>query len=263
MTSLAHNGIRQRADALDSDADDVAVLDRTDSLRRSGQDQIARQQRHHRGDPFDDRADVVDHQRRPAALTHFAVHLGADFQIRRIDVGDDPRPDRTERVVTLATCPLPVFALLVARCHVVGDGVTEDVLRRTRGRDVLARPADHRGKFPLVVHRVRIRRQLDRHVRPDDRRVRFHEDDRILELLAAHLGDVRRVVLADAHHLARQNRRQQPHVGQWPLPTGESRRAERMLGDLPRHRVPAVPVDRDERDPVGTGDSTEAHLVKA
>ena len=64
--------------------------------RCAGQDEITGQQGHHRRDPLDDGADVVDHQRGPAVLPHLAVDLGAEFQIGRVEIGDDPRPDRAE-----------------------------------------------------------------------------------------------------------------------------------------------------------------------
>ena len=100
------------------------------------------------------------------------------------------------------------------------------------------------------------------HVRPDDRGVGLHEDHRIRKAAAAHFLDVRGVVLADAHHLAGQDRREQPDVGQRPLPAGEVRRAKGMLGDLPGEgmvRVARLAFDADEGDPVGAGDSTKAH----
>ena len=51
----------------------------------AGQDQVARQQRHHRRDPLDDRADVVDHQRGPAVLFDHTVDLGAQLEIGRVE----------------------------------------------------------------------------------------------------------------------------------------------------------------------------------
>ena len=95
-------------------------------------------------------------------------------------------------------------------------------------------------------------------VRADDRGVGLHEDDRVLgDVAAAHLRDMRGVVLADADHLAGQDRGKQPDVGQRPLPSGEGRAAERMLGDLldDRSRVIGRSLDADEGDPIGAGDS--------
>src|ERR1700694_4244983 len=60
-------------------------------------------------------------------------------------------------------------------------------------------------------------------------------------------------------HHSGQDRRQQPHVGQRPLPAGEGRGAERMLGDFPGYSFVRLTFDADEGDPVGAGDSTEAH----
>jgi hypothetical protein len=68
---------------------------------------------------------------------------------------------------------------------------------------------------------------------------------------------VRGVVLADAHHLARQDRSEQPNVGQRPLPTGEGGIAERVLGDFldDRGSVVGRSLDADEGNPVRAGNS--------
>jgi hypothetical protein len=52
---------------------------------------------------------------------------------------------------------------------------------------------------------------------------------------------------------------QQSHVGQRPGATGESRGAERMLGDLTGSHLAGVAFDDDEGDAVGTGNSAKAH----
>ena len=55
--------VAQRADALDGDRDGLPGGHRADPGGRAGQDHVAGQQRHHRGDPGDERADVVQEQR--------------------------------------------------------------------------------------------------------------------------------------------------------------------------------------------------------
>ena len=101
---------------------------------------------------------------------------------------------------------------------------------------------------------------MDRNTGSDDRGVGLEEDDRIFRRgIATHLDDVLEVVLAHADHLAGQDRRQQSHIGQRPVPLGESRRTEGMLGDLAGHGGIALTLDTDKGDPVGAGNTTEAH----
>jgi hypothetical protein len=68
------------------------------------------------------------------------------------------------------------------------------------------------------------------------------------------------VVLADADDLGRQDRGQQPDLGQRPHAAGGPNRAERVVGnvgvDLPAF---TVLVDGDERHAVGMGDPAYAH----
>lgn len=106
--------------------------------------------------------------------------------------------------------------------------------------------------------------KLDRHVRPDDRGVRFEEDHRVLRGHAAHLGGMGGVVLAHAHHLAGEDGGEKSHVGERPRPPGEGGSAERMLRDFAgsclQGTVLDVTLDAHEGDPIWTGNSTEAHF---
>ena len=89
-------------------------------------------------------------------------------------------------------------------------------------RDVLADPADHDGQLALVVHVLRLARQHDRVAGADHGGVRLEEHQRLGRRLAAHLGGVVGVVLADADHLAaRDHRGEQPHVVQRGPDAGE------------------------------------------
>ena len=164
----------------------------------------------------------------------------------------------------LGAGPLPVLFLLVARRHVVADRVSQDVLRGAGGGNVLAGSADDDAELALEVHRVGVGRQRNGHVRADDRGVGLHEHHRVGEISPAHLGDVGRVVLPDAHHLAGQDGREQPHVGQRPIPSSEGRCAEGVLGDFSDDRLSRViggTLDADEGDPVGAGDTSKAHSL--
>ena len=95
-------------------------------------------------------ADVVNHQRGTAVLLDFAVDVGAQFQIGRVERSVTIHgPDRAKGVMSLGPGPLAVGFLLIAGRHVVADGVAEDVLRGLGGRDVLAGPADDHRQLAL------------------------------------------------------------------------------------------------------------------
>ncbi len=79
------------------------------------------------------------------------IDFGAQFEVGRVDIGNDPWPDRTECVMAFGPGPLPVGFLLIAGGHVIADGVAEDVVDRLRGRHVLTRPADHNRQFAFEV----------------------------------------------------------------------------------------------------------------
>ena len=73
---------------------------------------------------------------------------------------------------------------------------------------------------------------------------------------ALHLRDVVGVVLADAHHLAGQDRREQPDVGLLVAGAGEGDLAERVALDLGHL---AVSVEDAEGHALGGGETDDAH----
>ena len=203
--SFAHNRIGKGADALDGDADGVAVLDGGHALGSSGQDQVAGQQRHHPRDPFDDGADVMDHQRGPGTLLDLAVDLRAQLEVGRVDIGDDPRPDRAEGVVAFRAHPLTVLFLLVARRDVVGDRVAGDHITRAVLRNVATPASDHDRELPLVVELVRHSRQVNRRVRSVRRsRLLVEEHGKVRRIQPCFLNMIL-VIQADADYFSLEN----------------------------------------------------------
>src|SRR5680860_1496464 len=197
--------VGQCADAFDRDAHVVADLHRSDTVGGAGENDVTGQQRHERRDVFDDLGDLEDHPRGARTLLEFVAEFRADCHVTRIEVRLDPRSERAKRVEALRTRPLSVAGLQVAGRHIVADRVAKDDLRGVCRGDVAADPADHDGEFALEVHVVALPRIKDRLARPDDARVRFQEDQRLLRHVAAHFLGVCQVVLADANDLASGN----------------------------------------------------------
>src|SRR6202012_1010499 len=106
--SFADYGIGEASDSLDGDRNGVAVLDGADARGGPGEDDVTGQQGHDRRDPFHDGADVVDHQGGAAVLFALPFDLGAQFEVGRVNFGDDPRPDGTEAVMPFGPGPLAV-----------------------------------------------------------------------------------------------------------------------------------------------------------
>src|SRR5699024_10428605 len=106
-SAAADHRIAQHPDALDVDLDGLTVDDRPHTGRGAGQDHIARQQGHHLGDPRDDLGHGVDQRSGVSVLDDLTVTAGDHGQVRRIQIGLDPRSQRAERVMALAPGPLP------------------------------------------------------------------------------------------------------------------------------------------------------------
>jgi hypothetical protein len=135
----------QRADALHVHRYRVARNKRANSGRSSGQQHVAGQHRHHRGDVADEADDVVHEQRRPGLLLDLAVHGRDQLDVAGVQARLDPRAQRAERVETLGPRPLAVAGLQVPRGHVVRAGISEDHLGNAVRRYIAAQPAEHNG----------------------------------------------------------------------------------------------------------------------
>ena len=120
--------------------------------------------------------------------------------------------------------------------------------------------ADDDGELDLVVHVGAAGRDADGVARADHRGRGLEEDQRLLRRVAGgHLRDVLGVVLADADHLAGQDRREQPDVGRGEPLAGEGDLAEGValdLGDL------AVPVEDAEGHAGWVGEADDAHVPR-
>ncbi len=206
---LGPHRVGQAAEVFDLDGDFVAVDQRADAGRRAGQDQVARDERHDRRDVGHQLAHREDHVAGGGHLAQLSVDGTGDQRVGRLELGLDPRAERAESVEALAARPLPVGDLQVARRHVVGDGVTEDVTVGRLGGDPTAALADDHRQLGLVLDLLRLGRQADGLALADDGAGRLEEQQRQLRDGGVVFGGVGGVIASDADDLARLDRRQQ------------------------------------------------------
>src|SRR5208282_1816770 len=127
MSRSPDDPIPQRSNARNRDLHHVSRLHRTDARGRTGGDHISRHERHHLRTITDDLVQRKDEIGGGAVLFALAVDAGFyGHSLPRVGYVADDRPDRAECIEALATGPLPVFALQVARSHVVEAGVAAD-----------------------------------------------------------------------------------------------------------------------------------------
>ncbi len=115
-----------------------------------------------------------------------------------------PRPERIERLATLALVPLATaLELELPLRDVVGDGVTRDAREGLGVAAQIARGVtDDDGEFDFPVRLDRPARHQDLVMRPDHRRRILHEQDRFGRHRRVRLLGVVAVVQTHAHDLA-------------------------------------------------------------
>ena len=149
--------ITQHSDSGDRDLDGVFVDERADAGGGAGRDDVAGQERHHAGNPTDEKRAGIDHERGAAGLAEIAVDAGFDDDVGGIELGFDVRADGAEGVEAFGAGELDIGFLEVARGDVVGAGVAENVGERvvvvTEMRAVFA---DDDGEFAFVFDTLRI-----------------------------------------------------------------------------------------------------------
>ena len=178
----------------------------TDPRRRARADHVAGLQRHESADVADEIGDAEDHLGGGAVLHALAVEIEPQTQVLRIAHlvgGDQPRPQRGERVAALALDPLAAALVLERPLRdVVHGAVAGDVAQRLVLGHVPGGRADHRGQLDFPVNPLALARQHHRIVRAVERGRRLEEQDRLLGDRVAALGGVVGIVEADAHELA-------------------------------------------------------------
>jgi hypothetical protein len=125
---LSYNGITENTNSLDLNLNHLARSERRDTSRRTGQDYIARLQRHDTGDIADQRRKIMDHVTRIAALPRLSVNSGDYVNAGGIEISLDPWAERTKGVKPLATCPLSIRTLEITGSDVVSTGKPEEIV---------------------------------------------------------------------------------------------------------------------------------------
>jgi hypothetical protein len=116
------------------------------------------------------------------------------------------------QIEALGAGPLTVAALQIAGGDIQRHRIAQDELAGLLGTDPAPALADDHGQLRFVLDFFGLRRKLDGLAGSDDRAGRLHKQQRQLRYFGTVLGCVCGVVLAHAHDLAREQRRQQPDL---------------------------------------------------
>ena len=175
-----------------------------------------------------------------------AVETERDPRIPPVELGLDPRAQRTGRVEPLGARPHRIELLQVAQRHIVGAGEPQHIVHGPLHRHVLGDPPNHHRHLRLIVHVMRSARHDNRVIRPDDRGGRLHENHHVLGSMGdlrmpglMHELRMRLIVLGQPVDLRGDDRRQQPDavsIQRIPLAGRvHARAAERI--PVERHQV--------------------------
>ncbi len=117
--------------------------------------------------------------------------------------------------------------------------------------DILRNLRDNNGQFALELYVGGKVRNLDRHIRPDDRGRWLDKDCRrkVLSGLLEDLSHVVRVVTAQGNNLGGQSRGEQPHVAHLPFASGRFWGGKWSAGDFLSHKL----LERGALRPVDDG----------
>ena len=176
-----------------------------DAWRRSGNDEIARLQRHVTADIGNRLRDSEDHGLRIARLFAFAIDVEKHVQVLRVRYlvrGHKPGADRTEGVVSLALAPLRAALLLV---ETFGNVVDEYVAGNVGGnfffRNMRSAMANDHAQFHLPIRMRGVGRQYDIVVRAGKARYGLHKGDRLRRNGKAGFARVVGIIQADSDDL--------------------------------------------------------------
>src|ERR1700678_18105 len=217
----------------------VGVVGQTerDPGRGAGVDQVARLEHHVLAQVPDEVRDPEDHGPPRPILPLAPVHR--EPQPEHLGVGhfvggDQPRPQRVERLARFAEVPLRRQVELEGPFrHVVADRVARDAGQRLFGRaEVTGGGADDDAQFDFPVGPLRAARYPHVVIGPDYGGRVLHEHHRTLRYRGARLGGVVGVIEPDAHDLSWPgDGRADPAVdGRQRRPCGRVREGRGQLG---------------------------------
>ena len=162
--------------------------------------------------------DRENHRGGVAGLHAFAIHIQCHIKRLRVGYlvcGDKPRANRPKRVAGFALGPLAgQFCLKMPLGHVIRNAIAGYIIQCGVNTDIFAAFANDHAKLYLPVAMLRMARQHHRVVRTDNRRIGFHEQDRMFGNSHAGLGRMIGIIQPDAQELAnRTNTRANPDTG--------------------------------------------------
>src|SRR5271157_375129 len=196
--------IAQHANTRHGDFHGVSRNERADSRGCAAGNQVAGEQGHHARNPADQEGYGIDHEGGVARLAAFAIDVGLDQDVARIELRFDMRSGGAKRVKALGASELHIALLEIARGNIVHAGVAQDV-----GKwiviiaEMRALLADHDAQLAFVLDAIGVARQDDGLLRADYGRGGFQKDERLFGNFIAKFGGVRSVVTSNADNLGR------------------------------------------------------------
>src|SRR6266403_3168377 len=191
--------ITQHSDSSDADLHGIAGDERAYAGGRAGGDYVAGIERHHAGNPADQKSAGVNHERSVTGLADCTVDARFDENACGVEIGLDVRANGAKGVEAFAARELNIAFLYVARGDVVEAGVAKNVRQRVIGiAELRATAADYDGKLAFVLYTLRVWRENDGFVEANDGRRRLEEHERLFGDFVAQFGGVSGIVAADA-----------------------------------------------------------------
>lgn len=169
------DAVRQDTGAGDLDLDPVAGREGPDTRRSSGQQDVARLERHHARHEDQELENRELHIGRPAALALLAAHAGDDLERVEVGLDGDGGTQGAEGVERLGAGEGLVAALQIAGGDVAGAGDAQDGRGGLLVRRLREGAAYNDGDLALEVDALALLGQNDRSRRSDDRRRGFQE----------------------------------------------------------------------------------------
>ena len=206
---LAQNGVRQRAEAFNGDADTNPGREVAHAGGCACQDQIAGHQGHDGGGEDDQLGNGEDQVAGGSHLAQLITHMTGNQRVRGVIVRLNPGAEGAEGIEAFRPGEEPVRVLQISGGDVVGDGVAEDMVHCGVGVDPTTLLANHNGNFGLMLHLFGLGRQDDRAARGGQAAGRLEEEQRDLIHRVVHLSSVRLEVTAHADDLGGLDGRQE------------------------------------------------------